>query len=119
MKYQSTRGGVSGLSFKQAVMMGLAEDGGLLVPEALPDLRQFLSSWQDYDYPSLAAAVMSHFIDDIDHATLLELTKRSYGTFDDPLVTPLSSRRYATTGVVPQSYACVQRHRAAISRQCV
>ncbi len=33
MKYVSTRGGVEPIGFQDAVMMGLADDGGLLVPE--------------------------------------------------------------------------------------
>ena len=36
MRYKSTRGGVSGLSFEDAVMMGLSSDGGLLIPEKIP-----------------------------------------------------------------------------------
>ena len=34
--YQSTRGGVSGLSFGEAVLMGLPSDRGLLVPSSVP-----------------------------------------------------------------------------------
>ena len=48
MKYQSTRGGVSGISFKDAVLMGLADDGGLLVPEFIPDVSAELDAWQGY-----------------------------------------------------------------------
>ena len=40
MRYKSTRGGVSGLSFEEAVMMGLASDGGLLIPEKIPLLNE-------------------------------------------------------------------------------
>ena len=50
-EYQSTRGQVSGLSFKQAVMMGLASDGGLLVPQHIPDVTHHLGDWRDCDYP--------------------------------------------------------------------
>ncbi len=38
MRYKSTRGGVSGVKFKDAVLMGLASDKGLLVPEHLPSV---------------------------------------------------------------------------------
>ena len=38
MRYISTRGGISPIAFKPAVMMGLATDGGLLLPEVLPKL---------------------------------------------------------------------------------
>ncbi|HXK56370.1 MAG TPA: hypothetical protein PLZ16_06960, partial [Gammaproteobacteria bacterium] len=36
MRYVSTRGGVEPITFSQAVMMGLATDGGLLLPDAFP-----------------------------------------------------------------------------------
>ena len=46
MRYVSTRGGVEPITFSQAVMMGLATDGGLLLPDAFPqvadaDLRRW------------------------------------------------------------------------------
>ena len=65
MKYQSSRGEVSGLSFKQAVLMGLASDGGLLVPEHIPDVSNLLSEFKGLSYNELAFEVMSRFIDDI------------------------------------------------------
>jgi threonine synthase len=89
MKYQSTRGGVTGISFKDAVLMGLADDGGLLVPESIPDVRAELASWQGYSYSQLALEVMSRFIGDIPRPALQQIIDRSYSTFADPLVTPL------------------------------
>ena len=68
MKYRSTRGGVSGLSFSQAVMMGLASDGGLLVPESIPDVSARLAEWQGLSYPELASEVMEPFVGDYDEA---------------------------------------------------
>ena len=89
MKYQSTRGEVSGLSFKQAVLMGLASDGGLLVPEQIPDVSDRLSDFSELTYNELAFEVMSRFIDDISDDDLKALIERSYGTFDHEKVTPL------------------------------
>jgi threonine synthase len=89
MKYQSTRGEVSGLSFKQAVLMGLASDGGLLVPEHIPDVSNLLSEFKGLSYNELAFEVMSRFIDDISDEDLKALIERSYGTFDHEQVTPL------------------------------
>ncbi len=89
MKYKSTRGGVSGLSFKDAVIMGLADDGGLLVPETIPDISSELSSLAGLPYPQLATEVLSHFIDDIPKDELAALVERSYATFDHDQVTPL------------------------------
>ena len=38
MKYISTRGGITPVSFCDAIMMGLADDGGLLLPESIPQV---------------------------------------------------------------------------------
>ena len=89
MRYVSTRGGVQGLSFCDAVMMGLADDGGLLVPETIPDVSADLPHLAGKDYVDLAAYVMGQFIDDIPAAELRSIIERSYGTFDSPTVTPL------------------------------
>ena len=50
MRYVSTRGGVADLSFCDAVMMGLASDGGLLVPESIPDISDSLPELAGLDY---------------------------------------------------------------------
>jgi len=89
MKYVSTRGGVRDLSFCDAVMMGLASDGGLLVPESIPDISDELSQLVGLEYCDLAFEVMSRFVDDIPEDELKALIERSYSTFDDPKVTPV------------------------------
>ena len=89
MRYVSTRGGVAQLSFCEAVMMGLASDGGLLVPESIPDVSKDLALLKGSDYTAIAEFVMGKFIDDIQPEQLKEIIRRSYATFDDPLVTPL------------------------------
>ncbi len=63
MKYKSSRGEVSGLSFEQALLAGYAEDGGLLVPESVPQLSQAtLKQWSLQGYPQLVKNVASLFI---------------------------------------------------------
>ena len=89
MQYVSTRGGVQGLSFCDAVMMGLADDGGLLVPETIPDVSKDLPQLVGKGYVDLAAYVMGQFIDDIPEAELRSIIERSYETFGDAAVTPL------------------------------
>ena len=70
MRYLSTRGQVRGIPFKQAVMMGLAEDGGLLLPESIPHAHPGrLDALAKLAYPELAFQVMARFIDDIPSAT--------------------------------------------------
>ena len=69
--------------------MGLADDGGLLVPEFIPDVSAELDAWQGYSYSQLALEVMSRFIDDIPRPALQQIIDRSYGTFSVPAVTPI------------------------------
>lgn len=89
MKYESTRGNVKGLSFKDAVIMGLASDGGLLLPESIPDVSSKLGKWREHSYEALAFEIMSLYIDDIEGESLKEIINRSYATFDDAKVTPV------------------------------
>ncbi len=90
MKYQSTRGQVKNIPFKQAVMMGLAEDGGLLLPETIPHLTPGdLDALAKLAYPELAFQVMSYFIEDIPSADLKTMIDRAYSSFKHPDITPV------------------------------
>ena len=89
MKYKSTRGDVTGIAFKDAVIMGLASDGGLLVPEEIPNVASQLGNWKSHSYQELAFEVMSRYIDDIEVGVLKDIIKRSYEDFDHPAITPL------------------------------
>ena len=81
MKYKSTRGQVSGLSFSDALLMGLASDNGLLVPESIPDVTDKLAQWQELGFVALAQELMPLFIDDIDSEVLKKLIAESYSSF--------------------------------------
>ncbi len=90
MQYLSTRGGISPISFTETVMMGLAEDGGLLLPRTIPRIGSgTLQEWQQLSYPELAFEVMSRFIDDIPSSDLQEIINRSYAAFNHEEITPL------------------------------
>ncbi|WP_028585600.1 threonine synthase [Desulfogranum mediterraneum] len=93
MRYISTRGGIDPIPFREAVMMGLARDGGLLLPQTLPTITAGqLAGWQNLSYQQLAAEVISLFVDDIPRQVLEELIERSYGSFNHPQVTPITRR---------------------------
>jgi len=71
-------------------MMGLADDGGLLLPETIPALSpRDLAELAPLEYPELAFRIISLFCDDIPAADLREIITRSYRSFDTPAVTPL------------------------------
>jgi len=90
MKYCSTRGHVKGLNFTDAVMMGLADDGGLLLPEEIPQLTESeLNAFGTLTYPELAFRIISKYATDIPTSDLRDLIERSYAVFNDPRVTPV------------------------------
>ncbi len=90
MKYISTRGLIEPVSFREAVMMGLATDGGLLLPQSLPVAdKEQIAAWRGMTYPQLAFAVLSLYITDIPAQQLEDIVNRSYAVFDHPEVTPL------------------------------
>ncbi len=91
MRYKSTRGSVSGISFSDAVMMGLATDGGLLLPEQIPTIStQERAQFHSMEYPELAFNIIKHFVgDDIPADELQHIIERSYSKFTHPQVTPV------------------------------
>jgi threonine synthase len=91
VKYVSTRGRAPVLGFADALLTGLAPDGGLYLPETWPALgRGDLVAWSDRRYQDIAVDVMAPFVDDsMDAAELGGLVEQAYASFDDPAVAPL------------------------------
>ncbi|MBF0428995.1 MAG: threonine synthase [Magnetococcales bacterium] len=92
MRYISTRGGVSPLSFSQAVRMGLATDGGLLLPERIPMIDEaLLRQWASLSFQDLAVEVMKLFMTSGEPLTaqLPDLVRRSFATFTHAEITPV------------------------------
>lgn len=88
MKYVSTRGATAPLGFSEVVMAGLAPDGGLFLPEYVPDVRNRLSSWRSLSYQELAFEIIRVFAD-IPEGDLRVIVEASYSGFDHPEVTPV------------------------------
>jgi len=91
MEFISTRGKVAGIGFIDAVLMGLGDDGGLLVPKHIPHISEdTLAKWQQLSYQELALEIFKLYIDgEIPHDDLNKLVTDSYATFRNPEVTPL------------------------------
>ncbi|MBF0212897.1 MAG: threonine synthase [Magnetococcales bacterium] len=92
MRYISTRGSVPPISFSKAVMMGLATDGGLLLPERIPTISaDQLRHWSRLSFQDLAVEVMSPFMTAGEPVTaqLPELVRRAFSTFTHPEITPV------------------------------
>ena len=91
MRYVSTRGGGEPLTFKQTVLAGLARDGGLYLPETVPDVSGELAAWRNLAYPDLAFEVIRRFADDLPEEALRTIIRKSYAVFRHPEVTPVVS----------------------------
>lgn len=89
MKYISTRGQTDPVSFGQAVAIGLAPDGGLFLPESLPDITPRLPAWRNLSYAELCTEFLALFATDVPEDVLERLVRRSYGTFTHPEIAPL------------------------------
>ena len=88
MRYISTRGKVRNLSFEDAVMMGLADDGGLLIPESIPNAQDQLASWRSLNFQELSYHIMALFIEgEIPQTELKDLVERSYASFENTEIT--------------------------------
>ncbi len=91
MRYVSTRGEAPSLGFAEAMLAGLARDGGLYVPEAWPRLEAgAIAAFAGRSYAEVAVEVIRPFIgDSIGEADLARMAREAYGNFRHPAVAPL------------------------------
>ncbi|HEY2710781.1 MAG TPA: threonine synthase [Caulobacteraceae bacterium] len=92
MNYISTRGAAPPVSFLDAVIAGLAPDGGLYVPEHWPTLTDAeIAGFAGRPYAEVAADIIGRFAgDEIAAADLAEMCADAYATFSHAAVTPLN-----------------------------
>jgi len=69
--------------------MGLAPDGGLYLPETLPDLSGELAGWEGLGYAELCFQFLRRFATDIPEAELRPMVAAAYRKFEDPAIAPL------------------------------
>lgn len=88
--YKSTRSDSVPVPASKAILMGLAEDGGLFVPTQFPELDRSLSDLADMDYCGVAYEVMKLMLTDFTEDELKNCIRNAYGTnFDDREIVPL------------------------------
>ncbi len=88
--YNSTRGGEYGITASQAILQGLAPDGGLYVPQAFPRLDVPLRELAGMDYRQVAYEVLKLFLTDYTEEELKACIDGAYDDkFDDPAICPL------------------------------
>ncbi len=91
MKYISTRGQAPVLSFEEAMLTGLARDGGLYVPETWPQMSHAdIAGLAGLSYEDAAFRVMKPFIGDaFSDAEFQQIIARAYAGFDHAARCPL------------------------------
>jgi threonine synthase len=91
MNYVSTRGQAPARDFAGVLLAGLAEDGGLFMPEAWPHVSPAdLRAWRGLDYPELAARVLQLFTgDSMPFAVLQTMCRDAYAGFSSLATVPL------------------------------
>ncbi|WP_458789901.1 threonine synthase [Yoonia sp. MH D7] len=91
MRYISTRGSAPALTFEQAMMTGLARDGGLYVPETVPTLTtKQIADMAGKSYEEVAFEVMRPFIGDtFSDGQFKDLIAKAYAGFDHAARAPL------------------------------
>jgi threonine synthase len=88
-RFVSTRGGITPVSFDEAVLQGFAADGGLFVPESIPKVTAGqLQNWAELSFQDLAYELLSLFIDRsiVPASDLKKIINDSFGSFEHPQV---------------------------------
>jgi threonine synthase len=92
MRYVSTRGAAPILTFEEAMLTGLARDGGLYLPESWPTLtRAEIDGFAGLSYEDVAVRVMTPFIGDaFTPDGFRDIVARAYAGFGHPARAPLA-----------------------------
>ncbi|NVD38054.1 threonine synthase [Ensifer sp. HO-A22] len=91
VKYISTRGEAAPLGFCDALLAGLARDGGLYLPKEWPTLsKKEIRALRGKSYQDIAFAVLEPFVHgEIPSAKFREMIDEAYATFRHPAIAPL------------------------------
>lgn len=90
LSYQSTRGGEKGLTASQAILKGLACDGGLFMPTEIPKLDVTMDELAGMSYQETAYQVMKLFLTDFTEEELRYCINNAYDSkFDTAEIAPL------------------------------
>ena len=88
--YKSTRSDSAPVTASKAILKGLADDGGLFVPECLPKLNCSMKELSKMSYQEVAYEVMKEFLTDFTEEELKNCIERAYDQkFDTAQIAPL------------------------------
>lgn len=90
IRYTSTRGNGPAITASQAILKGLADDGGLFVPDHLPKLDKTIGELTEMDYRGVAYEVMKLFLTDYTEQELRDCIRSAYDAkFDTSEIAPI------------------------------
>lgn len=88
--YRSTRDDSVKVTASQAILKGLASDGGLFVPDSIPTLDKSLEELSKMSYKEVAYEVMKLMLDDFTEEELKDCINKAYDAkFDTEVIAPL------------------------------
>ena len=91
LQYKSTRNSNLKVTASEAILTGLAPDGGLFVPENLPVLDVTMEELKDLSYQEIAYLVMKQFLTDFTEEELRSCIEKAYDSkFDTEEIAPLA-----------------------------
>jgi len=91
--FKSTRGNKKKLLSAEAIIKGIADDGGLFVPETIPRLNKDLYKLKSINYKELAYRIMKEFFTDYSQDELKDCINKAYDNkFDTKNIAPLSKK---------------------------
>ena len=89
--YKSTRDAEKTVTASQAILKGLADDGGLFVPVSIPKLQVSLGELKEMTYQEIAYTVMKEFLTDFTEEELKSCIAKAYDSkFDTEEIAPLA-----------------------------
>lgn len=95
MNYISTRGKSPSVSASQAIINGMAPDGGLYVPEKWPNVDLDWQILAQQSYQQIATRIFGAFFDDFSNQEIQEVVQAAYGQqWDNQDIVPIHSEKY-------------------------
>ena len=108
MNYFSTRNTGEKVSSAEAIVKGLAADGGLFIPEEIPQVK--MEGLEKLSYPQLAAELLPYLLPDYDREFLKQATEAAYGpAFHGKAGHTEKEGRNVCAGAVAWPDLCLQR----------
>ncbi len=91
--YKSTRGDNKKVLSTEAIIKGIADDGGLFVPETIPRADNDVYKLKSTDYKELAFLIMREFLTDYRQDELKDCINKAYNNkFDTEIIAPLNKK---------------------------